>query len=113
MEYPQEEKEEEEAIDWDDEEAGDSLAGLPQRRAPREREIKRQSTLSKLFDRGNKVSKRSIFLFCETQDLYLILFPLFFTFSSTSRVALTKMSRKHVIWPTRMEGSTLKLHWKT
>ena len=113
MEYPQEEKQEEEAIDWDDEEAGDSLAGLPQRRAPREREIKRQSTLSKLFDRGNKVSKRSIFLFYETQDLYLILFPLFFTFSSTSRVALTKMSRKHVIWPTRMEGSTLKLHWKT
>ena len=63
MEYPQEEKEEENEMDWDDEEGGDSLAELPQRRAPREREVKRQSTLSKLFDRGNKVSKRSIFLF--------------------------------------------------
>ena len=75
MGYPQEEKDEE-AINWDDEEevhdkeeeeeeeeSGDSFAELPQRRAPREREIKRQSTLSKLFDRGNKVSKRSIFLF--------------------------------------------------
>ena len=72
MGYPQEEKDEE-AINWDDEEevhdkeeeeeSGDSLAELPQRRAPREREIKRQSTLSKLFDRDNKVSKRTIFLF--------------------------------------------------
>ena len=75
MGYPQEEKDEE-AINWDDEEevhdkeeeeeeeeSGDSFAELPQRRAPREREIKRQSTLSKLFDRDNKVSKRTIFLF--------------------------------------------------
>ena len=69
MWYPQEEKYEE-AINWDDEEevhdkeeeeSGDSLAELPQRRAPKEREIKRQSTLSKLFDRGNKVSKRGRF----------------------------------------------------
>ena len=35
MEYPQEEKEEENEMDWDDEEGGDSLAELPQRRAPR------------------------------------------------------------------------------
>ena len=64
MWFPQEEKDEEAIdLDEDEEEGGDSLAELPQRRAPREREIKRQSTLSKLFDRGNKVSKRSIFLF--------------------------------------------------
>ena len=71
MWYPQEEKDEE-AINWDDEEevhdkeeeeeSGDSLAELPQRRAPTERKVKRQSTLSKLFDRGNKVSKIWIFL---------------------------------------------------
>ena len=67
MWFPQEEKDEE-AIDLDEEEeeeeeGGDSLAELPQRRAPKEREIKRQSTLSKLFDRGNKVSKKWILLF--------------------------------------------------
>jgi len=64
MWFPQEEKDEE-AIDLDEEEeeGGDSLAELPQRRAPTERKVKRQSTLSKLFDRGNKVSKIWIFLF--------------------------------------------------
>ena len=66
MRFPQEEKDEE-AIDLEEEEeeeeeGGDSLAELPQRRAPTERKVKRQSTLSKLFDRGNKVSKIWIFL---------------------------------------------------
>jgi len=61
MWFPQEEKDEE-AIDLEEEEGGDSLAELPQRRVPTERKVKRQSTLSKLFDRGNKVSKIWIFL---------------------------------------------------
>ena len=62
MRFPQEEKDEE-AIDLEEEEeGGDSLAELPQRRSPTERKVKRQSTLSKLFDRGNKVSKIWIFL---------------------------------------------------
>ena len=58
---PQEEKDEE-AIDFDEEEeADDGLAELPQKsRPPDKREIKRMSTVSSLFNRGNKVSNYSM-----------------------------------------------------
>ena len=57
---PQEEKDEE-AIDVDGEEEADGLAELPQKsRPPDKREIKRMSTVSSLFNRGNKVSNYSI-----------------------------------------------------
>lgn len=62
MWFPQEEKDEE-AIDFDDEEeeADDVLADLPQKsKPPDKREMKRMSTLSSLFNRGNKVSNYSI-----------------------------------------------------
>jgi hypothetical protein len=57
---PQEEKDEE-AIDVDGEEEADGLAELPQKsRPPDKREIKRMSTVSSLFNWGNKVSNYSI-----------------------------------------------------
>ena len=63
---PQEEKDEE-AIDVDEEEvdeeeeANDGLAELPQKSKPLvKREINRMSTVSSLFNRGNKVSNYSI-----------------------------------------------------
>ena len=58
---PQEEKDEE-AIDVDgEEEADDGLAELPQKSKPLvKREINRMSTVSSLFNRGNKVSNYSI-----------------------------------------------------
>ena len=57
---PQEEKDEE-AIDVDGEEEADGLAELPQKsRPPDKREIKRMSTVSSLFNWGNKVSNYSM-----------------------------------------------------
>ena len=57
---PQEEKDEE-AIDVDGEEEADGLAELPQKsRPPDKREVKRMSTVSSLFNWGNKVSNYSI-----------------------------------------------------
>jgi len=61
MRYAQEEKDEE-AIDFDEEEeADDGLAELPQKSKPLvKREINRMSTVSSLFNRGNKVSNYSM-----------------------------------------------------
>jgi hypothetical protein len=62
---PQEEKDEE-AIDFDeeeeaDEEEADGLAELPQKSKPLvKREVNRMSTVSSLFNRGNKVSNYSM-----------------------------------------------------
>ena len=61
---PQEEKDEE-AIDVDeeevDEEEADGLAELPQKSEPPvKREVNRMSTVSSLFNWGNKVSNYSI-----------------------------------------------------